>query len=460
MSLHVHVSGVAGVGMSALAQALVWSGARVTGSDRFLDRGDDLEIFGQLREAGVELVPQDGSALTPGTAALAYSTAIEADNPEMRRARELGVPLKHRAAMLAELASGKRVVAVAGTAGKTTTTGMLGHALERLGADPTVVNGGALAEWARRGGGVGNVRRGAAGAPWVLEVDESDRSLLDFEPEWSVVTNISQDHFGLDEVRALFREYAGRVRRGIVCGPGVARWVRDGAKPGVEVVEAEGIPERAADGSWSVSWRGARLAVPQPGEHNALNALCAAECCRRMGFGAEAVAAALNDFGGIRRRLERVGRGARGEDVFDDYAHNPAKIAAAWQAAGGEGRRRVLGVWRPHGYGPLRNMMQGLADAFADAMGPEDRLWVLPVFDAGGTADRSVSSGELVAALQGRGKAADGLAGLSGEDAALVASAARGGEAVLVMGARDPGLPGFARRVAEALGGRTRDGTR
>ncbi|MBR6021182.1 MAG: hypothetical protein IK066_02045 [Kiritimatiellae bacterium] len=448
MRAHYHVAGVAGVGMSALAQALTWSGARVTGSDRFFDRGEDLEIWGQLRASGIELTRQDGSALDEGTAALAYSTAIEADNPEVRRARELGVPLKHRAALLAELAAGRRVVAVAGTAGKTTTTGMLGHALERLGADPTVVNGGALTEWARAGRGVGNVRKGGMGAPWVLEVDESDRSLLNFMPEWTVVTNISQDHFGLEEVRALFREYAGRVGKGIVCGPGVVRWIREGAGRGVEVVEVAGMPERDGDGRWSVEWRGVHLSVPQPGEHNALNALCAAECCWHLGFGAADVARALADFGGIRRRLERVDDGAGDVSVYDDYAHNPAKIAAAWKAAGMEGRRRVLGVWRPHGYGPLRNMMSELAEAFARSMGPEDRLWVLPVFDAGGTADRTVSSGKLVDLLRRRGAPAEPLEGLGDPSAATVAAAIRQGDAVLIMGARDPGLPGFARRLA------------
>lgn len=449
---HVHVAGVGGVGMSALAQALAWDGTRVTGSDRFWDRGEDLEVFRQLREAGVELVRQDGSALTAETAALAYSTAIEADNPEMRRARELGVPLKHRAAMLAEMAEGRRVVAVAGTAGKTTTTGMVGHVLERLGADPTVVNGGALAEWARRGGGVGNVRKGAEGAPWVLEVDESDRSLLDFEPEWTIITNISQDHFGLDEVRGLFREYAGRVKKGIVCGPGVAEWVRDGAGASVEVVEAEGRVSRGEDGMWHAEWRGERLEVAQPGEHNALNALCAAECCRRLGYEAGRVAAALRDFGGIRRRLERADGGGA-VAVYDDYAHNPAKIAAAWRAAGGEGRRRVLGVWRPHGYGPLRSMMEGLSEAFAEAMGAGDRLWVLPVFDAGGTADRTVRSEELVDRLAGKGAAAEVWNGDLEGLAASVAGEARGGDSVLVMGARDPALPALARRVAALTGG-------
>jgi len=438
--------------MSALAQALAWDGSRVTGSDRFFDRGEDLPVFGRLRAAGVEIVPQDGRALGPGTDALVYSTAIEADNPEMARARELGIPARHRAEVLASLAAGHRVLAVAGTAGKTTTAGMLAHALVRLGDDPTAVNGGALSDWARDGRGVGNARRGAAGAPWVLEVDESDRSLLDFTPEWSILTNISQDHFSLEEVRRLFREYAGRVRRGIVCGPGVAE--RLAGAGDAELATPEGRPECDGRGRWSVAWRGTRLAVPQPGEHNALNALCAAECCFRLGHAPEAIAAALADFGGIRRRLERVGGTAGAVRVYDDYAHNPAKISAAWAAVRSvTPSKRVLGVWRPHGYGPLRAMMGPLEEAFAANATGADRVWILPVFDAGGTANRTVSGRELTARLAARGVRAEDLPGLGADSAAAVAAAARPGDAVLVMGARDPGLPGFAAAVARAANG-------
>ena len=215
MSGHVHVAGVGGVGMSALAQALAWGGARVTGSDRLWDRGVEMPVWEGLRRAGVELVRQDGSGVDAETSAVVYSTAVEEGNPDFAAARRFGVPLRHRAEMLAGLAEGKRVAAVAGTAGKTTTTGMAGWVLEQVGMDPTVVNGGGLVDWAS-GGLPGNARRG--GETWVLEVDESDRSLLEFRPAWSVLTNISQDHFSLEEVRALFREYAGRVTEGVVCG--------------------------------------------------------------------------------------------------------------------------------------------------------------------------------------------------------------------------------------------------
>ena len=440
MGGHVHVAGVAGVGMSALAQALRWTHDRVTGSDRFFDQGQDLPIFAALRAAGVELVKQDGAAVTARTAAVVYSTAIEKDNPEVVAAQRAGVPLRHRAEMLADLARGRTVLAVAGTAGKTTTTGMLGWTLEQLGADPTVVNGGALVDWAdaRR---VGNVRRGADDAPWVVEVDESDRSLLNFRPEWSILTNVSQDHFTLAEVQDLFRAYAAQVRTGIVCGAGVAAIL---GEPKARLVEAAAAPARTAEG-FAVAWRGLALAVPQPGAHNALNALLAAELCAQLGYAPAQIAAALARFGGIQRRLERVDRGGAVR-VVDDYGHNPAKLAAAWAAVSAPGNR-VLGVWRPHGYGPLRAMLAPLADAFAAVCRAQDRLWLLPVYDAGGTANRTVHSGELADELRARGVPAAPAATYE-ELGEQLASAARAGDTILIMGARDPRLPVFAREMA------------
>ena len=442
MGGHIHVAGVAGVGMSALAQALSWTHARVTGSDRYFDQGFSLPIFDALRAGGVEIVKQDGAAVDARTEAVVYSTAIEEGNPDFVAARKAGVPLKHRAAVLAELARGRTVLAVAGTAGKTTTTGMLGWALEQLGADPTVVNGGALVDWAaaRR---VGNVRRGGAAAPWVVEVDESDRSLLNFHPEWSVLTNISQDHFTLAEVQELFRAYAAQVRTGLVCGAGVGAVL---GKQKAQVVEAAAQPERTADG-FAVDWRGLRLAVRQPGAHNALNALLAAEQCAQLGHAPEKIVESLARFGGIQRRLERVDAGG-GVRVVDDYGHNPAKLAAAWAAVAAPGNR-VLGAWRPHGFGPLRAMLEPLTEAFAAVCRAGDKLWLLPVYDAGGTADRTVNSDALAARLRARGVAVELAAGYEALGAEM-ARAARAGDTILVMGARDPELPGFARKMAAA----------
>lgn len=440
MGGHVHVAGVAGVGMSALAQALRWTRDRVTGSDRYFDQGLALPIFGALRAAGIELTKQDGSAIGARTEAVVYSTAIEEGNPEFVAAKKAGVPLRHRAAMLAELAQGRTVLAVAGTAGKTTTTGMLGWTLEQLGADPAVVNGGALVDWAdaRR---VGNVRRGGASAPWVVEVDESDRSLLNFRPEWSILTNVSQDHFTLEEVQELFRAYAAQVKTGIVCGAGVAAIL---GKLKAQIVEVAAQPERTADG-YAVAWRGLKLAVRQPGAHNALNALAAAELCAQLGYAPERIAEALSRFGGIQRRLERVDAGG-GVRVVDDYGHNPAKLAAAWAAVSAPDNR-VLGAWRPHGFGPLRAMLDPLAAAFASVCRAQDKLWLLPVYDAGGTTDRSIQSDALVSKLKARGVAA-ALAENYETLGAELAREARAGDTILTMGARDPQLPVFAREMA------------
>ena len=443
----IHVAGVAGVGMSALAQALAWSHARVTGSDRHLDQGTRVPVLDALERAGVALFPQDGSAVDKDTEAVVFSTAIEADNPDLAAARQSGIPCRHRAEVLAWLAEGHPVLAVAGTAGKTTTTGMLGWILEQTGADPTVVNGGALVDWASADR-VGNARRGAEGAPWVVEVDESDRSLLNFRPEWSVLTNISQDHFSLEEVQALFRQYAGQVRRGVVAGPGVAGVL---GTLDAEVVSppfegAEPVP----GGGWRMPWRGTELHVRQPGKHNLVNALLAAETAvRAAGSRPEAVADAMVRFRGIQRRMERTDRGGTVR-VFDDYAHNPAKIAAAFEAAREGVDGRILAVWRPHGFAPLRNMMEGLAEAFAAALHGGDRLWLLPVYYAGGTAAKDVSSGDLRTRLEALGAPAAAVEGYPELEEELRREA-REGDTVLLMGARDPGLPEFARRLADIL---------
>lgn len=443
----VHVTGVAGVGMSALAQVLTWSHHLVTGSDRYRDQGVDLPVLHALEQSGVTLVPQDGSAVNASTAAVVYSTAIERGNPDFMAAEKYGVPCVHRAKMLAEEAAGHPVWAVAGTAGKTTTTGMLGWILEQIGLNPTVVNGGALVDWAGEGS-VGNVRRGAPDSPWVLEVDESDRSLLEFHPEWSILTNISQDHFSLVEVRKLFRRYAEQVHTGVICGPGVAEVL--GPLRALRI-EPEFKLESGADGGAWLRWRGTRLRVRLPGRHNLLNGLLAAELCAQLGGNPMDIAEALGRFNGIQRRLERVDRGGA-VSIFDDYAHNPIKIAAAWNAASDCAKgRRILGVWRPHGFKPLRDMLSPLADALTAVMRPSDRLWLLPVYYAGGTVDAaSVSSDDLARQLQMRGVNVGVVADYSAL-AGILLREAHAGDTILLMGARDPALPDFARRLADSL---------
>ena len=445
-----HLAGIAGVGMSALAQALADAGCRVSGSDRHLDQGRDLEVLRTLEAAGVRLFPQDGSGLTAATSALVRSTAVEAGNADLEAARRLGLPVLHRAHVLAQLVAGRRGVAVAGTCGKTTVTGMAGWLLEQLGADPTVINGGAVVNWTG-GARLGSVRRGASGL-CVYEADESDRSFLVFEPDWAVVTNISKDHFELDEAVALFREFAGRVREGVVAGPGAAALLRgaiDDARLHLPTPPARVRP--GAGGGVAFEYAGLTFEIPLPGRHNAENAWIALALCERLGLDLARARDAFREFRGIRRRLELVGR-AGGVTVRDDYAHNPEKLRAAWAAAA-EAAPRVAGVWRPHGFGPLSLMMEELAAAFAAACRPQDRLCLLPVYYAGGTAHGAATSEDLAARLRARGAKAEVFPDYAALEAELVAWL-RADDTLLVMGARDPDLPVFARRMVERLAAR------
>jgi UDP-N-acetylmuramate--alanine ligase len=444
---HYHLAGVGGVGMSALAQALVDAGHQVSGSDRFLDQGQVLEIFDQLRAGGVRLVPQDGSALNPTTAGLIYSTAIEKDNPEIQAAQRLGIPLLHRARMLADLTAGHPCIAIAGTCGKTTVTGMVGWIFECLGEDPHVVNGGAVLNW-RNDRRVGNVRAGASNL-WIVEVDESDRSLLNFNPDWAIITNISKDHFELDEVEDLFRTFAGQVKTSLVGGEGVPAILKkkpEAAASLPQLFESKITPVRQGDG-YRFDFKGVEFQVPLAGEHNALNAAAAVLLCDRMGKDLKVVREALKTFKGIQRRLEKVGV-RNGVTVLDDYAHNPAKIKAAWSAVR-PFSKRVFGVWRPHGFGPLAAMMEELAAAFSDIYQAGDEIVVLPVFYAGGTTQRSVSSDDLVTRLIQRGVSARVLSDYPALESFLTAQV-KSGDTVLCMGARDPQLPLFARQWAHS----------
>ncbi len=428
-----HLVGVAGVGMNALAQALKGGGWNVSGSDRYQDQGQDLEVIRKLKEAGIQFYPQDGQGVKPETGAVVVSTAIESDNPDIAAAQRLKVPVRHRAEMLAELVAGREVVAIAGTSGKTTVTGMVGWLLEQLGADPTVVNGGVLVNWANAHC-IGNARTGKSRL-CVIEADESDRSLLRFSPDWAVITNMSADHFNLDETERLFAQFRSQVRKECLIG-----W-----DPGMPW---QGVPVKLDKHGVSFKYEGLTFEIPMLGAHNAENAMQAAALCRRMGFALEPIREALSRFQGIQRRLEKIGEAA-GVTVLDEYAHNPAKIAAAWRAVAPH-YQRVLAFWRPHGFKPLSLMFDDLVTTFAELCRPQDRLYLMPVYYAGGTVSKQRDSDELVLKLRERGITAAWMTDYEVLMAEMLTQV-RAGDVVLCMGARDPGIPQFARGLVANL---------
>ena len=424
-----HFVGVAGVGMSAVAQAVGFGGCAVTGSDRHCDQGVPVPVLDKLAKAGIRLFPQDGSGIADGAEAVVVSTAIESDNPDLIAAAERGLPVLHRSEVLAQLVANQTCVAVAGTSGKSTVTGMVGWILEQAGLDPCVVNGAPVTNW-RNADCIGNARKGR-GELWVIEADESDRSLLNYAPAYAVITNMSADHFGLEETVSLFKQFRSKVECQCIGALDAPTYLT-------------GLAPEVTASSSCFSYEGVTFELPLPGLHNVEDALHAAKLCQCVGVSLQQSADALAVFGGIHRRLEVVGTAA-GVSVFDDYGHNPAKIAAAWKAVVPFARRGIV-IWRPHGYGPLRAMLDDLTEMFSQLCSPDDLLLLLPVYDAGGTANRSIDSGALAERLAGRGVPV--LCVSSHDEAIAIASReSESGDAIIVMGARDPELPALARRI-------------
>ena len=426
----IHLAGIGGVGMSALAQALLDLGHPVSGSDRLLDRGDLTETLARLKRQGVPLFPQDGSGITPGTERLIVSSAIEESNPDLLKARSFGIPVVHRAAELSNAFRGRKLIAVAGTCGKSTVTALLGHLLIGAGFDPLVVNGAEIPGWDRNGSRVGSVHCGRG--EWaVAEVDESDRSLMAFHPHAAIITNASADHFSLDEALSLFAAFRKQVPGPVIDG-------REG------VGEPEGIRLGAWEGSFVVD--GLRYTLPMPGHHNVLNAWYAVRMALSIGADPRKLVEALASFPGVARRLQRVGNCGRAL-VIDDYAHNPEKLSAAWQTLAADFPQGICALWRPHGYSPLRKMGEALAGLFPRICRPQDQLILLPVYDAGGTTDRSVNTDILANRLVEAGLNVLYLPDMEHAERSMREAAGRVG-VLVTFGARDPDLPRLAARLA------------
>jgi UDP-N-acetylmuramate--alanine ligase len=389
-SRRLHFIGIGGAGMSGLALVCHELGATVTGSDRA-----DSSYMERLRAAGLEPALGHDAANLPEGAEVVVSTAIAADNPELAPARERGARPIHRGELLAELCAGKRLVAVAGTHGKTTTAAMLVWALRAIGADPAFFVGG---EVPRLGPDGDAANAGWGGGEWaVAEADESDASFLKLKPEVAVVTNVEMDHHSrwgsLAELTEAFRRFVEPAR-------GVALPAAASLLPGVEeadkgVVRFSGELPGPAD-----------LPLATPGAHNVLNARAALAAVELAGLDVDAAAEALAGFSGVRRRLELKGTrdGAR---IYDDYAHHPTEVRAALSALRELEPERLIAVFQPHLYSRTR----ALAEQFGAALALADEVAVLDVYPA-----REEPVGEL--------------AGVSGLDVARAAADRMGGRRV------------------------------
>ena len=461
---HYFFCGIGGSGMLPLALILRGRGCIVEGSDRALDQGQNTQKFDFLRDRGIRLHAQDGSGLTGPHQIFVTSGAIEDTVPDVQAARRSGAQMTTRAELLAAIfnAAPQRI-AVGGTSGKSTTTGMIGWILERAGRDPIVMNGAVMKNF------VGPDTPFASAVPgegdlFVSEVDESDGSIALYTPDVAVLTNISEDHKSLDELRGLFRDFAdtastvvlnldndetAALAAGLPPGKAISFSLTDAAADifvGELAPTPEGIAfkvtERATGATATV-----RLRVP--GAHNAANALAAIGAVRACGVTLEEAAAALGSFSGLRRRLEFVGT-VGGVTVIDDFAHNPDKILATLATLHGF-PGRLLVMFQPHGFGPLRLMKDAFIDCFTRHLHEDDVLIMPDPVYFGGTVERAVTSRDIVEAVGARGRSAWAF----GERAACgdkLLELARPGDRIVVMGARDDSLALFAAGLLDRLG--------
>jgi len=455
--------GIGGSGMLPLALIVQARGIAVAGSDRALDQGRTTPKFDYLRAQGIDLFPQDGSGITRSDQVLVTSAAVEDTVPDVQAARALGCRMITRAELLADLFNQSAAsIGVAGTSGKSTTTGMVAWMLDRAGRRPTVMNGAVMKNFVTADTPFASALVGG-GEVFVSEVDESDGSIAHYRPSVAVINNIALDHKSLDELRALFRDFALKALNVVLNRDNDETAALAATLPPERVVSysltdstadllgTDLVP--APDGiAFTVTERGGAmvsLRLGVPGAHNVANALAALATARAVGLTLADAVAALEGFAGIRRRLDVVGS-VGGITVIDDFAHNPDKIAATL-ATLHSFPGRLLILFQPHGFGPLRLMKQGFIECFAGRMGADDVLVMPDPVYFGGTVDRSVTSQDIVEGVAERGRAAFALADRAACGDRLV-ELARPGDRIVVMGARDDTLSVFAADLLARLG--------
>lgn len=452
--------GAGGSGMLPLALILRAAGHAVGGSDRALDQGRTAPKFDYLRAHGVQLFPQDGSGLVSRDQILVASAAVEDTVPDVQAAIGLGAPRMSRARLLADLFNAAETpIGVAGTSGKSTTVAMIAWILHAAGRDPTVMNGAVMKNFVRDGALFTSALVGQ-GPAFVSEIDESDGSIAMFNPKIAVLNNVSLDHKSMAELRALFGDFLSRAQTAVLnadneevaaLGARAALTITYGLSAtgdlGAEALRLAryGVSFTAVD---RLSGARADVTLKVPGRHNVSNALAAIAASVAAGVRFEEAARAIAGFEGVRRRFELVGEAA-GVAVIDDFGHNPDKIAATLRTLH-DFPGRLLVMFQPHGYGPLKKMQAEFVDCFADHLGADDILLMPEPAYFGGTTDRSVSSGDIVAGVSAAGRHAEAFATRE-ECGRRLLDLARAGDRIIVMGARDDTLTVFAEELAAAL---------
>ncbi len=450
---HIHFIGVAGTGMSAIAQYLAGQGKSITGSDRYFLPDGINHTQQQLTTAGIRCFLQDGSGINAATQLVVISTAIENTNPEMAQAQALNIPIVKRAELLSWIVAEKKGIAIAGTSGKSTTTAMLFDILAYAGLYPSIISGAGLVRLQEQGL-IGNAQVGKSDY-LVIEADESDGSIVHYHPYLGILLNIDKDHKELDELQQLFQTFQSNCQHFITnashpfAAPFTINPQQDFGLEDTQVgykasqFEQDGLHIRFCINNQPFT-------LQAIGQHNMENAVAAVAAAAMLGVSLETCSQALAQYKGIYRRNQVLGN-KKGVWVIDDYAHNPAKVAAAIKGVQPLAEK-VIAWFQPHGYGPTRFLRKDFVEAITAALRPQDQIWMSEIFYAGGTAVKDISAKDLID---------DILAVTPNQHAffienrsdllAAIRPSLTPNTVLLLMGARDPSLDAFAHSVFQEL---------
>lgn len=445
--------GVAGTGMSAIAQYLAGMSKQVSGSDRYFLPEQYNDTKEKLEAAGIKCYLQNGEGITEDTDLVVVSTAVEDTVPEVQKAKQLNIPVLRRSEVLAMIAASKRTIAVGGTSGKSTTSGMLFSILELAGLHPGIISGAGLVSIIKEGK-IGNAKTGA-GEWLVIEADESDGSIVQYHPEVGLLLNIDKDHQEIDELMNIFSQFRNNTKRLFIVNQAnhLSRQLSINLQQDFSIEEnapagftAENFKQEGLSITFTI--RGTAFTINSVGRHTMENALAATAVAHQLGVDLQTCAAALLNYEGIYRRHQVLGN-KNSVWVIDDYAHNPAKCAASIKACQYIAPK-VVAWFQPHGYGPTRFLRHDFVSEIAAVLRPEDEIWMSEIFYAGGTAVKDISANDLINDIKSHDKKAFFV-----EDRNRFLETARphlqGNCVLLLMGARDPGLETFAKQVWENL---------
>lgn len=451
----IFFSGIGGSGVSALAFFMADRGHIVAGSDRAFDQNPSHPVYRILRSRGINVVPQDGSGINKSFDLAVFSTAVEPDRPEVMKAKALGIPVKTRPEYLAETVSEFSAIAVAGTSGKSTVSGMLAFLMRRLGIKPNFIGGGRVRQF-RTETNPGNSLTGDSDI-LVIEACEADGTIVNYKPLHSVILNLDFDHHSVAATAEMFKALM-RNTTGKVIANADDHNLRKITNKDVVTFSVDNLSDYMATdvlykpfgtdfslktvlNSKGEHTKGERFGLSLPGKYNLYNALSCITVLSEIGIPLKEISAALHEFRGIERRFDIIlDDGER--LVIDDYAHNPHKISSLMEAVRNL-RERVCYIFQPHGFAPTKMMKNEYIEAITRGLRDSDHLILLPIFYAGGTASKDISSHDLAEGIRAGGKSAE-----VAEKRDDVLKRVGEWKTYVIFGARDETLSDFAQDIA------------